>query len=473
MKVIINFVSKASEMGKKFRILFFATTCILLVSCEDPGLLNGDKNFTRSSLRTVYVDTFSIKTSTILIDSLPTSGNGVLLVGNYQDAYLGKVSASTYFQIGYASKFAPDQSSSFDSIGLILSYDKYFYGDTTKSQNIRVHQLTSIPRVRIPLPYRNEENISFFVAASQPGLYNSSLVNFNPTPISSVNIKFYPHRDSLYLRISNTFGQNWFDLAKADAISSSTSYFNNTNLFASEFFNGIHITSDGSSNASIVGFKAIKARVRLYYKQLDGDILKQKYFDFQLGNTGVQYNQISADRSGTSLASLLRRQAIPSSSTGNVTYIQSGVGIATKVEFPSFKSFFSNKNFVLIDAALEITPIQNTYSARLQAPSTLSLYLTDQSNVISNKALAFDRSGYLSADIAYDYEFGINTKYSFPMVNYLSSELISESSFITPLVIAASPPEILTEVNRVVIGDQSNSQHRIKLKVHYSYVPNQ
>jgi hypothetical protein len=40
-------------------------------------------------------------------------------------------------------------------------------------------------------------------------------------------------------------------------------------------------------------------------------------------------------------------------------------------------------------------------------------------------------------------------------------------------VIAAPTPEYLTEVNRVVIGDQKNSQHKIKLKIFYSYAPNQ
>ncbi len=470
--MIINFVRKASEMGNKLSLLFFATACFLLVSCEDPGILNGDKNFTRSSLQTVYVDTFLISTSTIRIDSLPTSGNNLLMLGNYRDPILGNVSASTYFQIGFNSSFTLDQSSSFDSIGLILPYSKYFYGDTTSSQSISIHQLTAIPKVRIRSPYRTEENVSFFVAASQSALYNTSNVSFNPIPITTVNLRFYPHRDSLYLRLPSSFGQNWFNIAKAESLSSASSYFNNANLFVSEFFNGIHITSDGSSNSSVVSFIASKAKVRIYYKQLFGDRVLQTYFDFPMGNSSTQFNKIVGDRSGTLLTSLSIGQAIPSSVTGNSTFIQSGVGLATKVEFPTLKSFFSTKNFVLIDAALEVVPVQNTYPRNNLVPRTLSLYVTDQSNVILNKVPPLDRSSYLSANIIYDFEFGRNTKYSFPLINYLSSELQSSSIQITPLVIAAPSPALLTEVNRIVIGDQSNTKYKIKLKIHYSYVPN-
>jgi hypothetical protein len=174
------------------------------------------------------------------------------------------------------------------------------------------------------------------------------------------------------------------------------------------------------------------------------------------------------------LSTLGHRQSISSSATGNTTFIQSGSGLATKIEFPTLKGFFTNRNYILLDAALEITPVLNTYSTSLKAPSTLAIYLTDNSNVVLNKAAAFDRSGFLSANIVYDYEYGIKTKYSFPLINFLSNELKSTFNTITPLVLAAPPPLTLTEVNRVVLYDQTTiPQNRIKLKLYYSYVPNQ
>ncbi len=461
-------------MKKKVFLFFLAAWVVLLISCEDDGISKGDQNFINSGLRTVYVDTFSVTSSTILIDSLPTSGNGVLLIGNYQDSFLGKVSASTYFQIGYQTSFLPDQNSTFDSIGLILPYSKYSYGDTTKNQTINVHQMTSLPALRVPPPFRTEENVSYFVAASQASLYNASSVRFNPTPIASANIKFFPHRDSLYIPFPKAFGQNWFNIAQSDAAIPKIGYFSNPSTFLADFINGLHITSDGTSSASIAGFRTTKAKLRIYYKKIFGDLLKQTYFDFPLGSAAFQFNNITGERSGTLLSTLGRRQSIPSSATGNYTFIQSGTGLATKIEFPSLKSFFTNKNYILVDAALEITPVQNTYLTYTKAPSTLAIYLTNESNVVLNKATAFDRSSFLSANIVYDYEFGIKTKYSFPLINFLSSELKSSLNTITPLVIAAPPPLALTEVNRVILyNQQTNLQNRIKLKLYYSYAPNQ
>jgi Domain of unknown function (DUF4270) len=460
-------------MEKKIFLLFLSAWVVLLISCEDAGFSKGDKNFLKTGLQTVYVDTFAVTTSTILIDSLPTSGNGVLLIGNYHDPFLGKVSASTYFQIGYQTAFLPDQNSTFDSIGLILPYSKYSYGDSTKSQTISVHQMTSLPTLRRPPIYRTDENISYFVAASRASLYNASSVSFNPTPITSVNVKFFPHRDSLYIPFPKAFGQNWFNIAQSDVAALKTNgYFSNPNSFLIELFNGIHITSDGTSNASIAGFKTTKAKVRIYYRKLLGD--KQVYFDLPLGSADFQFNSIKGDRTGTMLSTLGRRQSIPSSATGNASFIQSGIGLATKIEFPTLKGFFTNKNYTIIDAALEITPVLNTYPTSLKAPSILAIYLTDNSNVVLNKAAAFDRSGFLSANIVYDYEYGIKTKYSFPLINFLSSELKSTSNIITPLVIAAPPPFALTETNRVILHNQTTfPQNRIKLKIYYSYVPNQ
>jgi hypothetical protein len=474
VKVVIKCERKAIAKGKPFVGLILIFFSLFFVACEDAGLLKGDENFGNGTLKTVFVDTFSVVTSTILVDSLPTTGTGQLMLGRYQDTFLGKVSASTYFQVGYSGVFAPDRNSSFDSIGLVLPYSKYFYGDTTQAQTIQIHQMTSIPRLRVPLPFRTDENISFFVAATQSAIYNTSTANFNPTPITSVSVKFSPNRDSIYIKLPAAFGQRWFDLAQADAIAgTSTSYFNNnSNLFITDFFNGIHLKTDAGVNGSIVGFRSNRVKIRLFYKRLNGDLLQQTFFDFPIGNTTAQFNNIQSDRSATPLAALTGRGAISSSLTGNTTFVQSGVGLATKVEFPSLKSFFSNKDFILINASLEVAPVQNTYSTIFRVPNSLSLYVTDPSNVVLNRAPAIDRSGFLSASIVYDFEYGVRTNYSFPLVNFLAAELTSSLNTVTPLVIAVAPPAYLAEVNRVVLGDQRNLQHKIKLNIHYSYVQN-
>src|SRR5258707_7871113 len=80
----------------------------LFFACEDPTTLPVSKVFNGNKLQTAYIDTFSVITSTVQLDTVLTSGSGTMLLGRYHDDQLGFVSASSYFQIGYSGAFLPD-----------------------------------------------------------------------------------------------------------------------------------------------------------------------------------------------------------------------------------------------------------------------------------------------------------------------------------------------------------------------------
>jgi hypothetical protein len=143
------------------------------------------------------------------------------------------------------------------------------------------------------------------------------------------------------------------------------------------------------------------------------------------------------------------------------------------VEFPTLKNFIQDKRNILIDAVLEVYPIQNTYSNYTPLPKTLTLMTTDDSNVPFDLVPPLTGGTYTQGNISYDWEYGIQTKYSFTITNYLISEASSTiSSRITPIFITTVAPIFNTELNRVVLGNQSHATNRIKLKLIYSYVPN-
>ncbi|MFM7853690.1 MAG: DUF4270 family protein [Flammeovirgaceae bacterium] len=443
-------------------------TLSLLLSCEDKGILNADRNFSRSNLQTVSVDTFSVVTSTTLIDSIPTSNSNLLLIGNYKDAFLGNVDASTYFQIGYVRQFKPEATAIFDSIALILPYSDYSYGDTTQNIQLNVHELRETPRLRTPIPYRLEDKVSLFTLTSG-ALYNTSKLKFDPTPLASKTTVFYPHRDSIAIRLPNAFGQNWFDVARAD----NTQFFTDVNEFLSFFFKGLHISTSSSTPGAIVGFLTQRTKIRIYYRGFQGDLFTNLKFDFPLVNPALQFNSVVSDRTGTQISSLARRQAISSRVTSNVSFVQSNTGIGTKVEFPTLKNFIQNKRNILIDAVLEVYPVQNTYSSYTPLPKTLTLMVTDDSNVPFDLVPPLTGGTYTQGNISYDREYGNQTKYSFTITNYLIAEASSTiSSRITPIFITTVAPIFNTEVNRVVLGNQFHATNRIKLKLIYSYVSN-
>lgn len=452
--------------AKKWKMAAFVAsiaTVILFFSCEDPGILKANENFLRSKLRTVYVDTFSIVGSTVQLDSLPSSGNGNnVLVGNYKDNLVGQVSASSYFQIAYSNAFAPDTTSIFDSIALVLPYSRYWYGDTTRAQTLNVHELTQQP-IAYSLPrYREDDPISIFSTTS--GFYNSSKVQYNPTPILSTSVTFFPHRDSLFLKLPSAIGQNWFKLGQQGSV-----FFNTPGRFINEFFQGIYLTTDNSNDASVVGFRTNRIKVRIYFRKLVDDSYQKASFDFPIFQT--QFNNIQTNRSTTPLSGLQPRKSIASSLTNNVTYVQSGTGLVTKLEFPGLKDFLKDKKNVLLDAVLEVYPAPATYLGNAKPPTTLALYSVNVSNVPS--ASLGGPNNYLAANIQFDYEYEQQTKYAFSLINYLTGELTISNKEIEPILIAAPAPNIFTEINRVALSTQQNlTTSKTKLKIYYSYVSN-
>jgi hypothetical protein len=452
---------------KRLTFLAILSSLMLFFSCEDRGILNADRNFSRSNLQTVFSDTFSIVTSTTLFDSIPTSNANTLLIGDYVDPLMGRITASTYFQVGPTSVFLPAADATYDSIGLVLSYNDYWYGDTTQLVNLNVFELSQPPRPRQTVPYRGEDRVSLFTVPS--GFYNTSQSQFINTVIASKTVRFTPLRDSIYIPLPSSFGKRWFDIAKADT----TQFFKDGNLFVTEFFKGLRIEGNSASGASIAGFRAGRCKIRLFYKTLIRDVPEQVRFDFRIVNAALQFNNLTADRSGTPVATLSRRRTIPSSQTNGQTFMQSGVGIGTKIEFPSVKKFFLDRKVILIDAILEVYPVQSTYLGNYPPPRTLALFKTDNSNVPYEPVPPNDRGGnVLTAIVALDKEYSQETKYTFVLTNYISTELLNNNEFITPVMVSAIAPSINTELNRVAIGSRNHPLSKSKLKIFYSYVPN-
>ena len=87
-------------MKRKNLSLFFITLLIsLLASCRDELSTAGGK-WVESSLRTIQTDTCTVRLSTILSDSLATSGDTVCQIGTIDDPVWGKIKAAFYAEYG-------------------------------------------------------------------------------------------------------------------------------------------------------------------------------------------------------------------------------------------------------------------------------------------------------------------------------------------------------------------------------------
>lgn len=454
-------------MYKALIVILCAVIATAISSCDDQGLLNADENFSSRGLQTVYVDTFSVVTSTVFMDSLPSSSKGTLLVGGYKDSYLGKINSATYFQIGYFAPFTPATTSIYDSIGLILPYNKQFYGDTTKSMTINVSELTGAVNQRYLPPYVPNDKVSILNPTF--ALYNTSSVNYSNVVMASKTTAAFPHRDSIFVRLPDALGMKMYTIQDniPDVIKyQATANFGViSNWFIQSYFKGFNVSVPASTDASIVGFNTAKLKVRLYYRKYVNDILTNTYVDFPLTNSFNQFNQISADRTGTPVSTIGTAKILRSEATGNVSFVQSGLGLYTKVEFPFLKGFLKKNSYVILDAVLEVPLAPGTYNGFTPPITTLASYTTDVSNIISG-GVPGNGNDVLKASIRYDREYSTNTKYLFSMTTFFNNEIKSNAPSITPLALVS--PSLFSEVNRVVIGNRLHPTNKIKLKIYYT-----
>jgi hypothetical protein len=131
-------------------MLFFAVSIASCGTDTDTGEFVVGSDYLSINNKVVLIDTMTVEMSTINFDSLVTSSQSRILVGNYDDPIFGKIKSSSYFQLStdtYSLCTAGGSDTDatnyvLDSISMILRYDNYYYGDTTKAQTFNIHRLT-------------------------------------------------------------------------------------------------------------------------------------------------------------------------------------------------------------------------------------------------------------------------------------------------------------------------------------------
>ena len=121
------------------RSALFIISLFSLFYCHDSNDLNIP--FEGTIIDAVYTDTVSITASTVLAkDSIIGYRIGNFLAGSFSNDKFGTTTASTYLSIG-PNGGSIAASNGPDSVVLVLDYDEY-YGDTSKSYTVTIHELT-------------------------------------------------------------------------------------------------------------------------------------------------------------------------------------------------------------------------------------------------------------------------------------------------------------------------------------------
>ena len=244
----------------------------------DAGVFVVGSDYLSVNNKVILIDTLSVEVSTVKYDSVATSSQSRILIGNYDDPLLGKVKSDSYFQMAPDSyDLGTDASGTgntnivFDSISAILRYDKYYYGDTTKVQSFTIHKLL--------------HNVS--TTSEDGSFYNTSSLKYDLANLGSVSHKPRPlSKDSINIKLDKTFGQELFqklknyDVGNYDEMTS--------------YLKGFVLKSGTTNSASVIGFNTTSV-IRLYYSIAGGTEEKSSTKDFMILDGSKQFNAISSD----------------------------------------------------------------------------------------------------------------------------------------------------------------------------------
>ncbi len=436
-----------------YRFLLLIFSGLLIISCDsdiDAGEFVVGADYLAVNNKVLSIDTVTVDVSIVKLDSLITSSESRILVGNYDDPLFGKIKSDSYFQVSTSSFNLYSQNSDtdatgyvFDSIAMIMRYDDYYYADTTKVQTLNIHRVLK----------------NFKPNANDNSFYNNSSLVYNESSLGSISYQPKPlGKDSITIKLDNEFGQELFNKFKNNEITASGEF--------TDYLKGFVIKSSSGTSSSVIGFN-LSSVLRLYYSKGIGGTDDNYIKDFTISDISKQFNAVSSDRSGTLIQDLpLSKMSLSTIYTANSGFIQSGTGIACRVDFPYIRQlkYLSDKG-AIVDARLIMKPIKNSYSKMFPLPEKLSVYVVDKLNRLKSALTDSEGLNAVAALNNSNDEFDENVSYEISLGAFLQKEMLKESDSKSGLLFTL--PNLSKVVDRVVLGDQLSKENKMKLQIYY------
>ena len=429
---------------RNYLILLFLSFAAL-VSCDnDTTTYTVGEDFLDIDTNVIVTDTISIVTSTIQLDSVSTTNSTRLLIGKLKDQDFGNLESQTFFNL-LTSNYDIDNDATFDSIGVILYYDTYYYGDTTKIQTFKVHEIIE------NFDSNNDDDDNF---------YNTSTLEYSNTVLGELSFTPYPNKkDSIYIPINQDFGIDLFDKLQSNTINDADDLYQD--------FRGLTIASDENSDA-VLGFSKTSTVLRMYYTLKNDDEDNDDFFkDFTIINSTRNFNSITSDKSGTLLNSLQSyTDILNTTNTNNLAYIQSGTSLNMRVELPSIRNLNKlEQNGTAISATLKFYPTLQSYQSNTIGVDSLAVYVVDKKNRMVDQLVDLSGSTVYAKLNTQNDEFNSKNYYTADITYFV--EIILTSSYNLDYALIFQFPNNTNSVNKINIYDAINSENSMKLSLTY------
>lgn len=414
---------------------------LTIIACSSDSSSEIGNDWINSETTFLSIDTLTVRAATLKLDSVVVSGDRVL-VGSYLDPVFGRTNSESYFQLE-SPGYDIDNEAIFDSIALILNYDDYYYNDTISQQKFEVFEVL--------------DNIK---TDSDEYFYNTTTFNYNPIRLGVKN--FNPRArgtDSLHISIDAAYGNELFDKIQDNEITTTDEF-----LYQ---YRGLLVKPDTINNTAVLGFSK-DSFLRIYYTIEDEEGNIEGTWDFPINETN-SFNHTWSNPEGTYLESLTDQEiTLPSTESSNTTFIQSGVGVLTRIEFPYAKSLYTiSGTGSIVEANLEVSIKQNASTVNLHTKDSLALYILDANSDIISDALDATGDPIYGFITEENSEFNI-TRYSFSIKNFLDAK-ISETANNDDLYLAIYAQDYYNSVDRYILyGEENSEDNKLKLDLTYA-----
>lgn len=440
-------------------LFYFPLVLFFVTGCRKGDQIGFPKD--KDPISAEMTDTVTVIASTYLLDSLPTSNAGSILLGQADDPDFGKTRLSSYFQVGtpVLNNGTVPEDALFDSLNLVLKYNKYVYGDTNELQKFSAHQLTKrIKLIKVEKAVEPEERPIF---VKEEALYSTSKFEYDPVPLGELSFLPRPFsKDSIAIPLKQSWGQELLKMMidKDKRLNVNEDFLN--------YFKGL-VLSAGSNSKSILGFDAEKAKIVLYYnfKGTDG-FPKKGSVQFNLNDKQYQFNHIDADRNKTRLQALnYQSRELSAEMTNKELFVQAGTGIVTRLSLPGLTSFLQQPGIGVSAAELIIETESSSYKV-FKAPQELNLFIANSAGTPTEVITNADGKSIQMAKFQPGNDAGSKGRYVFALGGYIDA--LRKGKYKKTSLMLSLPFDPLTKtVDRLHIAN-GESVRTIKLKIFYT-----
>lgn len=427
--------------------ILFSVLSVMLVSCvhkTDEFLTIGD-NFVDPNTRIELVDSFGISVSTLLFDSVVTTGADVAIIGQHFNEKTGNITSSSFFQLQLPSSYSIDEDDVYDSVAVVLEYSGYYFGDTTQLYSLTVNRVL--------------EDIELF---DDDNLYNNSSFVFDEVPLGALS--FYPrplNGEDVHIKLDDEFGFDLFEKLRNedDEITTSDEFLN--------FFKGLTLQSNNEVNQSVLGFNLVDSSlsIKLYYHRIEEELVEMQT-SFKVLNNNLRFNNTENDHSNTILSDLvIQKEAKHSTLTEDVAYLKGGAGLMPSIAFPWLGSLLEVNNADILKAELVLYPIVNDLNND-NFPESFFLFKVGKYNTVEEVYADSEGNPYYGTfeiDEIYN-----EAKITFDVTQYIKYDLADYYHDTNQkFVLCYGTPEYATSINQLEIGGYENARYKPELRIYY------